>query len=86
VNGPFFCPWHHSKAAHRLRFSKDNGDQGDQIGRFFTIWAIVYFAQVFDNYGRVSRIFEVIYEMVKPLYVGINLDKRMGCATIWAIF
>jgi hypothetical protein len=52
-----------------------NSDQGDQIGRFFSNWAIVFFEQFFENYNS-SLHFGILF----------SSDKELFWATFWAIF
>jgi hypothetical protein len=66
----YFLPW------------KRTRDQGDQIGRIFAYWAIVYFGQFIENYGSSP-------DFCAPFSHGncakLNLEKLV-LATFWAIF
>jgi hypothetical protein len=41
-------------------------DQGDQIGRIFAQWVVVYFGKIFEN--KVSHIFELPFSKVKVMH------------------
>jgi hypothetical protein len=42
-------------------------EQGDQIGRIFTYWVIVYFGQ-FLEIASIAHIFEPLFFLVKVVY------------------
>jgi hypothetical protein len=52
-------------------------DQGDQIGRIFTHWAIVYFGWFYRNYRSRPHFLGIDYVFMLP---------KFGRATFWAIF
>jgi hypothetical protein len=56
---------------------KESNDQGDEIGRIFAVWAIVYFGQFFFN-RTISAKFWTIF-----LY---SFCPKLGWATIWVSF
>jgi hypothetical protein len=49
--------------------------QGDQIGRIFAYWAIVFFGQFYEKYSSSQKV-KVIYKF----------RQKMGWAKLWAIF
>jgi hypothetical protein len=59
-------------------------NQGDQIGRIFAQWVIVYSGQVFFNY-RSSPHCWAAFQQLRLCISALVLTKN-GWATIWAIF
>jgi hypothetical protein len=62
---------------------KNYAQQGDQIGRSFAIWAIVYFGQYLKNSLTVP-VFELCTFSQTKLC--INSAEEMCWATFWAFF
>jgi hypothetical protein len=64
--------------------SSVDSEQGDQIGRIFAQWAIIYSGQFF------SKITELAQKFVLPTFrhsIDYVLSfTKMGWATFWAIF
>jgi hypothetical protein len=60
---------------------KSTYDQGDQIGRIFAHWAIVFFGK-FKNY-KVGQIFWATFYHSKCF---VLILTKMGWAKFWAIF
>jgi hypothetical protein len=56
-------------------------DQGDQVGRFFANWAIVYFRHFFLIREK-AQIFWLLFPRLK---LCINFDSKMCWATFWTI-
>jgi hypothetical protein len=59
-------------------------EQGDQLGRIFNQWVIVYFGQWFENYKTIAHFWATFFHATYHLC--INFDKKIGWATFWAIF
>jgi hypothetical protein len=57
------------------------GRQGDQIGRIFAHWAIVYFGQFFENDRRSLNFLATFFHDENFVF---SLTE-IGCATFWAI-
>jgi hypothetical protein len=51
-------------------------EQGDQIGRIFAQWTIVYFGQFFDNYKSGQHFYASFFLSID--YVLILTKKRVG--------
>jgi hypothetical protein len=49
-------------------------NQGDQIGRIFAYWAIVYFGQFYENYKRIPNF---LGNFFPPQKLCINFDKKV---------
>jgi hypothetical protein len=56
--------------------------QGDQVGRIFDNWAIVFFGQLLENF-RSSLILKLFYPTEKGC---VLISAKMVWATFWASF
>jgi hypothetical protein len=56
--------------------------QGDQIGRFFAHWVIVYFKPFFENYKRRHNLWRTLF----PCKNHTLILTKMGWGAFWAIF
>jgi hypothetical protein len=56
--------------------------QGDQIGRIFAYWVIVYYEHIYENY-RNSQIFGLLFHGKSN---GLHFDKKMMSANILGDF
>jgi hypothetical protein len=83
----FSLPRHRSRVheARRrprfLRLQREQGDQGDPIGRSFACWAIVYFWGVFWKLQKPNFLRHIPGEKCDVL-----IFTKIGLATFWAIF
>jgi hypothetical protein len=57
-------------------------DQGDQIGRIFAQWAIVYFGQWFENYIQSANFWATFFRDISYVLI----FTKNGLATFWASF
>jgi hypothetical protein len=76
----FFLFWYH---VPRKIWQTCCSIQGDQIGRIFAQWVIVYFGQLLENYRSIPHVSGYFIPWIS---LGIHFDKKTGWATFWAIF
>jgi hypothetical protein len=62
--------WFFSNLGHFLIFLASN--QGDQIGRIFACWAIVYSGQVFENYKSNPNCWAIFVPGTSYAYIWIR--------------
>jgi hypothetical protein len=63
--------------------SSADANQGDQIGRMFVHWAIVFVGQFFQITEGAQMHAQLFSPRKKPC---INFEKKLFWATFWAIF
>jgi hypothetical protein len=56
--------------------------QGEQIGRIFAYWAIVYTGHLFENYGSSPTFGDTILNGKSS----VLMLTKMGLTTCWSIF
>jgi hypothetical protein len=57
-------------------------EQGDQIGRIFAYWMIVFFGYLFDYYKRNEKMRATLSHGESDALI----STKMGWATLWAFF
>jgi hypothetical protein len=61
----------------------EGGSQGDQIGRIFAQWAIVYIGQFLKNYRSSAKFWASFFLSIDYVFI---FTKKMGWAASWAKF
>jgi hypothetical protein len=70
------------KLPKRRKFAR-SGHQGDQIGRIFAYWVIVYYGQFYAKKYHRSKIFGLLLFMVKVMCL---FSPKVDWVTFWATF